>query len=240
MSQEVESVLTSRSLSLCLLHDLLSPLSCILLASDLLARSPTVAREHIPLIKELRLSNNRLHNFIRLVRLHLQGKVSARHVNLCKEIQSALELVRGFALKEGISMEFLHPASIHSYVPPLYIQQICINLVCNAIDAYKKSTNQKKRIIFTINQDASTITICCEDFAGGISPRVRARLFKCKTSTKSGGCGFGLWNVYTIVKEKLGGSIEVKTQSGIGTLFIIQIPISKKQIAGYNKDQCQK
>lgn len=102
------------------------------------------------------------------------------------------------------------------------IQQILVSLIVNAIEA---SSEHNKIIIKTDCGDAETVTLKVIDNGNGIPediiPRIFDPFFSTKESNKS--LGLGLSAVYGIV-EHHGGSIEVKSEVGIGTEFSITLP----------------
>jgi two-component system NtrC family sensor kinase len=60
------------------------------------------------------------------------------------------------------------------------------------------------------------------DRGPGLTPTARANLFRPFFTTKERGTGLGLSVVYGVV-EKHGGKIEVDTEEGKGTRFIIRL-----------------
>jgi signal transduction histidine kinase len=55
------------------------------------------------------------------------------------------------------------------------------------------------------------------------------------TKTKVGGTGLGLSITYGLVQE-LGGSIHASSQEGLGTTFIIKLPLTPPQTLRRKKD----
>ena len=56
---------------------------------------------------------------------------------------------------------------------------------------------------------------------------VKNKIFEPFVTTKRnvGGTGLGLNIVYNLISQKLKGSIEVKSEKNMGTVFIIKIPL---------------
>jgi signal transduction histidine kinase len=67
------------------------------------------------------------------------------------------------------------------------------------------------------------IKITVSDTGNGIPSELLDRLFTPFFSTKGVGKGYGLWRAKTIV-EDLGGSIEVESEVGTGSIFVILLP----------------
>ena len=58
---------------------------------------------------------------------------------------------------------------------------------------------------------------------------IENRLFKPFSSTKKKGLGIGLYQCKTIV-EAHEGTIEVESSQGVGTSFIVKLPLAQEQI----------
>ena len=76
--------------------------------------------------------------------------------------------------------------------------------------------------------DEYTIRILISDTGPGIPPGVLKKIWDMHFTTKEDGTGIGL-QVSRSVIEALGGSIEVKSQVGHGTRFVIEIPGAGKK-----------
>ncbi len=105
------------------------------------------------------------------------------------------------------------------------IQQLLINLVVNARDAVGP---HGKIQIRTRKADIDTVKIIVEDNGIGMDQNILDHLFEPFFTTKEvgKGTGLGLSTVYGIVKQ-LKGNIEVKSQKGKGSTFIIALPLVK-------------
>lgn len=100
------------------------------------------------------------------------------------------------------------------------MKQVFINLFENAIDAVK----QNGEITLDINETASEmVEIKFRDNGPGISKDIQNKIFNLYFTTKSNGSGIGLSIVQKIVSEH-NGSINVYSEPGNGTEFIITIP----------------
>ncbi len=98
------------------------------------------------------------------------------------------------------------------------------NLISNAI-RYQNVQIPDPFVNVTINSTPVETTIAISDNGIGIPPKFHKKIFDMfyRVSTESIGSGLGLY----IVKEavhKLNGSIEVQSEVGVGTTFLIKIP----------------
>ena len=97
------------------------------------------------------------------------------------------------------------------------IQQVVFNLVQNAIHAAQSKVRVRAR------HDDTDFFLEVADDGPGLTAEARARLFEPLFTTKTKGIGLGLWLCQRIV-EKHEGTIEVDSQEGEGTRFVVRIP----------------
>ncbi len=99
---------------------------------------------------------------------------------------------------------------------------VLMNLVANAADAI---VGQGKIVIGT-SQTSEFFVISVRDTGAGIPEAIRSKVFDPFFTTKpvGQGTGLGLAISYGIVQEH-GGSIEVLSEEGAGTEFIVRIPL---------------
>ncbi|MEH2127368.1 sensor histidine kinase [Nostoc sp.] len=113
------------------------------------------------------------------------------------------------------------------------MNQVFMNILANAIDALDEAIMEGKmsnlipqiKIATEIYSEQSVI-IRIADNGIGIPERLKKRLFEPLFTTKTvgKGTGLGLSIAYQIVVEKHKGVLEVNSQPGMGTEFIIKIP----------------
>ncbi|MEH2221842.1 sensor histidine kinase [Nostoc sp.] len=113
------------------------------------------------------------------------------------------------------------------------MNQVFMNILANAIDALDEAIMEGKMSnlipqikIATEIGSQELVIIRIADNGIGIPERLKKRLFEPLFTTKSvgKGTGLGLSIAYQIVVEKHKGVLEVNSQPGMGTEFIIKIP----------------
>lgn len=77
-------------------------------------------------------------------------------------------------------------------VDPVQIQQVCLNLIRNAIDAMMPLPEPERRMRITTRAAAGGVQACFEDNGPGVSADIRAHLFEPFQTTKEDGMGMGL------------------------------------------------
>ncbi|RJP17936.1 MAG: PAS domain S-box protein [Deltaproteobacteria bacterium] len=132
-------------------------------------------------------------------------------------------------------------------VDPGQFQQILMNLAVNARDAMPGGG---KIAIETTNVDLDEeycarhpyvtpgryVMLAVSDTGVGMSEEVKAHLFEPFFTTKERGCGtgLGLATTYGVVRQS-GGSIEVHSEVGTGTIFRIYLPRVEEEIVAPSK-----
>jgi signal transduction histidine kinase len=97
--------------------------------------------------------------------------------------------------------------------------QIISNLLSNAF----RWTPEGGRIWLELGAENGTISVAVSDTGPGISPEERERIFRPFWSRDGGGTGLGL----AIARElavALGGSIELRSEPGLGSRFELVLP----------------
>ena len=102
------------------------------------------------------------------------------------------------------------------------IQQVLINLYANAADAMGKGTIATTTRFDEVN-DKVMITVV--DYGPGMPEPILKRIFDSGFTTKKTGHGFGLAICARIV-ENHGGTIDVKSEVGVGTTFTLIFPVT--------------
>jgi two-component system NtrC family sensor kinase len=110
------------------------------------------------------------------------------------------------------------------------LQQIAVNLIMNAKDAFQEIEPGSGRIKIVTESTARGVEIRVEDNGPGMPPEVLAKIydpfFTTKSNPKEGqrkGTGLGLAVTYGIVQEH-GGTINVRSAVDKGTVFTLTFP----------------
>ena len=102
--------------------------------------------------------------------------------------------------------------------------QIINNMLSNAIQAYNGKPEQT--IDLTVSKEGPNCIISIQDYASGLSEKIRDRLFKEMITTKGkNGTGLGLYMSYSTIKAHFNGDITFESEPGKGTKFNIILPI---------------
>ena len=104
---------------------------------------------------------------------------------------------------------------------PSQFNQVLLNLITNSAHAIPKFG----RIQIESRVDGQQIVISVRDNGAGIPPDVLPRIFEPFFTTKGHGEGTGLGlPISRRIIEEHGGSLDVESHSGVGTVFVIRLP----------------
>jgi signal transduction histidine kinase len=116
---------------------------------------------------------------------------------------------------------------------PGQINQVFMNIIANAIDVFDEAAQMvsfsevpHQEITIATRWVEPQVEISIRDNGAGMSEAVKAKIFDHLFTTKSvgKGTGLGLAIVQQIIVEKHGGAIEVLSELGQGTEFVIKLP----------------
>jgi len=158
-------------------------------------------------------------------------------VNVQSVISETLELLEA-SLPAQIRLESkIEAGNAAVMCDATYLHQVAMNLCTNAIQAMEHGVlrvilecielNEVRAISRGSLTPGPYIRLAVSDTGTGIPPAVLERMFDPFFTTKSvgEGTGLGLSLVHGIVTD-LGGAIDVTTQAGEGTTFVIWLPVA--------------
>ncbi|MCF8720031.1 PAS domain-containing sensor histidine kinase [Nitrospina gracilis] len=150
-------------------------------------------------------------------------KDSDQTVNINERIDAALDIALLDSYSDDIALEKHYGNLPKLKARPEELQQVFLNIVRNAVQAMEG----KGTLTIKTFRENGNITISIRDTGPGIPEEHLSRIFDPFFTTKEQGSGTGLGlNIVHRVVEKYGGRIDVKSQTGKGTTFVIRLPIS--------------
>ena len=138
----------------------------------------------------------------------LRNEFTRNRVSLCTELPSDLPRVTG---------------------DPVQLQQVLINLIVNAIEATRTSTNGRREILIRSAKNPDGVLIQVQDSGPGIEPGLANRIFEPFFTTKAKGIGMGLSISHSII-ESHGGRLGT-VPSSAGALFEFTLPIDEAGVS---------
>jgi signal transduction histidine kinase len=126
---------------------------------------------------------------------------------------------------------------------PGELNQVLLNMIVNASHAIAESLGDSPISKGTITMATRLVKPFAEirisDTGSGISAENIDRIFNPFFTTKAAGkgTGQGLAIAHTVIVEKHGGTIHVESEVGIGTTFIIRIPLEMQRLGTHSGDE---
>ncbi|MCF2147156.1 PAS domain-containing sensor histidine kinase [Desmonostoc muscorum LEGE 12446] len=119
---------------------------------------------------------------------------------------------------------------------PGQLNQVFMNILANAIDALDESNTDRSfreikanpnQIMITTSLKNKQVEVKIADNGQGMSESIKQKVFDDLFTTKGvgKGTGLGLAIAQSIVVEKHGGTLDVNSTPGVGTEFVITLPI---------------
>ncbi|MEI6044440.1 MAG: ATP-binding protein [Chloroflexota bacterium] len=163
----------------------------------------------------------------RIYRTRLNRSTDTEPVSLVEIVNQAVDLLKprwqsqaslhGVDYKIKLEIE----AELKAMATRSELQEVMVNLLSNALDAMPTGG----RIAISGTQSENWVELKVSDTGKGISEELRDKIFRPFFTTKGErGTGLGLAVSQELI-EKFGGTIQVKSTLGIGTSFIIRLPL---------------
>ena len=206
-------------------HEINNPLTTVLgfasfIAERLPADDPT--REELGLIQE---EASRARDIVRDL---LQFSRQRDFMPEPADVNTVLEQVVGMVKRQGALNAVTVSEAYGADLPMVEmdvprIKQVFLNIINNAVYAMKDGGSLTIRSAL----DGTTIHVAFEDTGPGIPAEILSRIFDPFFTTKPevSGTGLGL-SVSLGIVQSHGGTIDVKSEIGAGTTFIVTLPIT--------------
>ena len=146
--------------------------------------------------------------------------------NLKEQLDEIIAGIQPVAIHKKHLIELSCDEGLMTMISPGDLKQILGNLLMNSfIHAFEDSGNG--RIVIRVRQENEIMAIDYCDDGRGMDEKTVARIFEPFFTTRRGrGCtGLGLYGVYNLVTQKMGGSITCDSSPGKGTCFFLRFPL---------------
>jgi two-component system sensor histidine kinase HydH len=206
-----------------LAHEIRNPLGSIKAAVQLLqpdAQAGTVEADYLGIIAE------EVDRLDRVVRSFLDyarpGLGAAELIDPREAVERTIAIVRR-DVPSSVELDLSSEGEVPWVrMDPAHLRQVVMNLVRNAVEAM----DGRGRIAVVVQRkatDVPAVEIVVRDSGPGIDSKLIPKLFTPFVTTKVQGTGLGLAISQRLVASA-GGRIELRTQSGRGTTFVIALP----------------
>jgi PAS domain S-box-containing protein len=206
-------------------HEIRNPMAVVRGFLQLMREKSPASLEHYYRIvmEELDRANGIINDFLSLA----QNRVVKMELYRLHEIISELTpLLWADANLRGQSIE----VRLDENAPLLMlnhkeIKQLILNLGRNAMEAM----GEKGKLTLEMRLQPDGVELYVTDTGPGIPPAQKERLFEPFFTTKSKGTGLGL-SLCLSIMERHGGRINVESEEGLGTTFIVFFPFVSERI----------
>ncbi len=166
-------------------------------------------------------------NFLALAYPHAAER---RRVGLNQIVQEAVDLLAYELRVDTVEVRLdLAPDLPVLWADPHQLQQVVVNLVTNAHQVMRE-ISRARRLTLTTRFQPTTARVALEvaDTGPGIPEEIRSRIFEPFFTTKPPGRGTGLGlSLCQGIIEGHGGTIDVESTVGQGTVFRIELPVEE-------------
>lgn len=222
-----ESLLAARKLeewnrmSAVISHEINNPLAAIGNLLFLMEMTPGVTPEVTAIARQAAEEVKRIEALTRSTLGFFRRGNEPESVNLAASVESVRFLLGPVIRQRGVDLQVEQEGDCTVHAFAVETRQVLLNLVRNACEA---TIQRGSQVTVRLEGGADDVRIVVSDNGTGIDPAIMPRLFQFGASSKGErGNGMGLWLVKQIVTRN-GGSIEVESQTGVGTRFTILWP----------------
>jgi len=168
------------------------------------------------------------HNLLRFSR---RTKSVIERVDLNAFLREVVELMEREAKSSGIRFSMELDGTLKPVLSdPSQLQQVFLNLITNAIDAHDGKPYGTIRITSTSDEKNRRVRLVFADTGSGIPKENLSKIFDPFFTTKAVGKGTGLGlSICYGIMQRLGGRITAKSEVGVGTEFMLELPYTPPQ-----------
>jgi len=207
-------------------HEINNPLGAILMYSHLFLEEMEAENGHRKNLEKVVAEATRCKNIVRgLLDFARQSEPNVEEADVNDILKRTLSLVQNQALFQNIKINVeLSPSLPRTMMDSSQVQQVFTNIILNAAEAM--AGEGELTIASSVTPDGSSIEIEITDTGCGIPRENMEKVFDPFFTTKEvgRGTGLGLAVSYGIIARHK-GAIEVKSEPGKGTTFIVRLPL---------------
>ncbi len=179
------------------------------------------------ILAEIDRANDIIHEFLNSSKPSAPQKSVIGVSSLLKEV---VLLTESEALMKGCEIHLeVSDAEMYVSIDMKQIKQVLLNIIKNAMDAIEEvDVEHAGAIHINSKLSGNYVHISIQDNGKGMDKGLLSRLFDPFFTTKEKGTGLGLSVSYRIIRNHK-GNILVDSMKGVGTVFVIALPIVSHQ-----------
>ncbi len=219
-------------------HDFNNILTAIIGHCDLMLLRHTPGDSDYDDIQQIKNNSNRAASLTRQLLAFSRQQTLRPQILQLPDVVSEISNLLKRLLGETVTLDVKHGRGLGAVrADPGQLEQVIVNLCVNARDAmprggtvtlqtYPVSHADVRKLGSDILPIADYTALSIKDTGTGISPELLPKIFEPFFTTKEvgKGTGLGLSTVYGIVKQS-GGFIFADSQPGVGTSFVVYLPV---------------
>ncbi|MEI8354517.1 MAG: HAMP domain-containing sensor histidine kinase [Deltaproteobacteria bacterium] len=208
-----------------IVHELNTPLSVIISASQMIMREEGVPEAVLEMVSRISSEARRLSHLTRGLLNFSSHDETIGEIDLNLTVDFILNFLNYEAARRGVVIlkRFDHTLPVIRSDANL-LKQILLNLIMNALQAMELSGG--KLLVETSPGNADSVCFSIADNGPGIPAENIERIFDRYFTTKKPGegTGLGLFVTKSLV-ENMGGEVVVTCRNGGGTIFTVTLPV---------------
>lgn len=222
-----EKLATVGQLATSFAHELKNPIAGINAAMQILEEDFPADTQRREIFNEIRHQISRMNKAVDdLLRYARPAVPRLSPTRIQREIERTILLLNPQARKQQVEIVPRVPEDLPELmVDPELIQQVLMNIGINALQAMPHGGRMEISAQAEQNEQGHGISIRIQDTGKGIPPAQRPHIFEPFFTTKHTGTGLGL-SICSKIMEQHHGTIQVESEEGKGTTFILFLPYS--------------
>lgn len=207
-------------MSASLLHEISNPLSAALINLE-------VTEPIDPSVRKARQNMQILRRYVEAARQQVRGYCHKANFAINFQIEQIGQVMRPLAKESGVVLKLSRvPANYTLYGDPVKFQQILMNLVKNAIQAYDEVDSAMPLVLVKFKPANDRLIVQVTDWGKGIAPANLLKIFEMFHTTKdlkNNGLGIGLALTKHMVMADFRGTISAVSSKAGGTCFTVEL-----------------
>jgi signal transduction histidine kinase len=216
-------------------HELNQPLQAIMGFSQELGHIEKLSPVGTEYVEDIVSASKKMAEIIKSLRTFARDSGQELHAtSVAHAIEESTRLLRHSLLQAGVELELsIEPELPLTRANPIQLEQVFVNLISNAKDAFESSGVTSPKIAIEARSFGDEIRVRVRDNGCGMPPEVRNRIFDPFFTTKPVGKGTGLGlSIAHGILSRAQARISVESRPGDGTEFTIFFPIETSKPQG--------
>jgi putative PEP-CTERM system histidine kinase len=205
-----------------IMHDIKNLVSQLTLVARNAERHADNPKFRADMIATLNISVDKMNDLLARLSQHNRGRTDGPRTVSLRAIADAVAANK----RGGHPIHVDGRSDVLALADPLRLEQALAHIVQNAIDASEPAVP----VAISVERTEGGAVLTVTDRGKGMSAEfVRSRLFRPFASTKDGGFGIGAYEARTLIGA-MGGRLDVTSREGMGSRFIIILPVATGNI----------